>query len=51
MPSTQEEDDLPILLAGQICLIAHVGDRHLIVRERAFSERSSVMAGATIELV
>jgi len=51
MPIDAEEDDSAVFLAGQIRLIAHVGDGHLVVPNGALAERPGVVARPTIELV
>ena len=43
-------NDLTIFFPSEIRLIAHVCDRHLIVAEGTFAERTGVVAGTAIEL-
>ena len=48
LPPPQEGDDLTIFLAGQIGLVSHVADRHVIVAEWTFAERPGVVARAAV---
>src|SRR5206468_65798 len=50
VPAPQEVDDLPVLLAGEIRLVAHMGDGHVIVAEGSLAQWASVVARTAIEL-
>ena len=49
-PIAAGNNDLPILLAREIGLVAHVRHRHMIVAERSLAQRAGVVARAAIVL-
>jgi hypothetical protein len=43
-------DNLAVLFAGEISLIAHVGDRDMIIAEGPLTERAGIVTRAAVEL-